>query len=108
MPIVTFNQREEAYLAQVRGITHNCLYNRSSTNVFWRSLSGKIVTGDSGNPAFMLIGNESILLYCLQSGGIGYGPSVFHSRKEIQKAMDELSPGYKLEEFDFSRLTDRK
>ena len=28
-------------------------------------------------------------------------------RREIQAAMDELCPGYKLEEFDFSRLIDR-
>lgn len=60
--------------------------------------------GDSGNPAFLLIGNERVLLYCLTSGGCGCGPLLHIRRKEIQKTMDELCPGYTLECFDFSKL----
>ena len=108
LPIVTFNQREQVFLSECRSITTNSISNMASTNAAWKALGGRIVTGDSGNPAFLLIGNEPILLYCLYTGGVGHGPSVFRYRKEIQKAMDELCPGYKLEEFDFSRLTDRK
>ncbi|MCQ2395430.1 MAG: hypothetical protein MJ249_14200 [Kiritimatiellae bacterium] len=108
LPIVTFNQREQAFLSECRGIASNAVLNIASTNVNWKALGGKIVTGDSGNPAFLLVGNEPILLYCLFSGGVGHGPAVHWRRREIQKAMDELCPGYKLEEFDFSRLVDRK
>ena len=104
LPIVTFNQREQALLSECRGITSNFVSNAASTNANWKTLGGKIVVGDSGNPAFLLIGNERILLYCLFSGGAGHGPSVFGWRKEIQKVMDELCPGYKLESFDFSKL----
>ena len=104
LPIVTFNQREQAFLSECRGITSNSVSNVASTNAVWKSLGGKIVTGDSGNPAFLLIGNEPILLYCLYSGGVGHGPAIHRYRKEIQKAMDELCPGYKLEEFDFKVL----
>ena len=101
LPIVTFNQHEQALLSECRGITSNSVSNVASTNSSWKALGGKIVTGDSGNPAFLLLGNEPILLYCLHTGGVGNGPSVFRWRREIQKAMDELCPGYKLEEFDF-------
>ena len=101
LPIVTFNQREQVFLSECCVITSNSASNVASTNSSWKALGGKIVTGDSGNPAFLLIGNEPILLYCLHTGGVGNGPSVFRWRKEIQKAMDELCPGYKLEEFDF-------
>lgn len=104
LPIVTFNQREDALLSECRGITSNSVSNVASTNSSWKALGGKIVTGDSGNPAFLLIGNEPILLYCLFSGGVGHGPSVFRYRKEIQKTMDELCPGYKLETFDFETV----
>ena len=60
-------------------------------------------TDDSGNPAFLLVGNEPILLYCLYSGGVGHGPAIHLYAKEVQKAMDELCPSYKLESFDFSK-----
>lgn len=104
LPIVTFNQREQAYLSQVRSITTNSVSNVAATNAMWKALGGKIIVGDSGDPAFLLIGNEPILLYCLFGGGVGHGPSVFRWRKEIQKVMDELCPGYKLEEFVFKSV----
>ena len=104
LPIVTFNQREQAYLSECRGITTNSISNMASTNAAWKALGGRIVTGDSGNPAFLLIGNEPILLYCLHTGGVGHGPAIHRYRREIQKAMDELCSGYKLEEFDFKAL----
>ena len=104
LPIVTFNQREQAFLSECRGITTNSIANVASTNADWKALGGRIVVGDSGNPAFLLIGNEPILLYCLQSGGVGHGPALHRYRREIQRAMDDLCPGYTLESFSFSKL----
>ena len=104
LPIVTFNQGERAFLSECRGITTNRVMNGASTNANWKALGDKIVVGDSGNPAFLLIGKEPILLYCLLSGGVGHGPAIHCHRREIQKAMDELYPGYKLESFDFDTL----
>ena len=108
LPIVTFNQREQVFLSECRSIASNYLSNAASTNAAWKALGGKIVTGDSGNPAFLLIGREPILVYCLLSGGVGHGPAIHSYRHEIQKAMDELSPGYTLEVFDFSRVKNEK
>ena len=107
LPIVTFNQREQVLLSRLNIISSNDVSNVFETDARRMMFGGKMVTGDSGNPAFLLIGNEAILLYCLYSGGAGNGPSIFHSRKEIQKAMDELCPGYRLEEFDFKALNGR-
>ena len=104
LPIVTFNQNERVYLSECRGITTNSIANVASTNANWKAFGGKIVTGDSGNPAFLLIGNEPILLYCLHTGGVGHGPAIHRYRREIQKAMDELCSGYKLEPFDFEKV----
>ena len=104
LPIVTFNQKEQMLLSEVRSIKTNFVFNAASTNATRKAFGGKMVVGDSGNPAFLLIGNEAILLYCLHTGGVGHGPFVFHYRKEIQKAMDELCPGYTLETFDFEKV----
>ena len=88
--------------ALTRSITTNGVSNVASTNANWKALGGKIVAGDSGNPAFLLIGNEPVLLYCLLSGGVGHGPALHRYRREIQAAMGALCPGYRLESFDLS------
>lgn len=109
LPVVTFNRKEQAFLTQIQTICQDgmagCpLLTMESTNQSWKAFGEKLVPGDSGDPAFLLIGNEAILLYCIYSGGKGSGPSVFHYRKEVQSLMDELCPGYKLERFDFGRI----
>ena len=103
LPVVTFNQKEQAFLSELKSVTTKSVSGVASTNSSWRALGGKIIVGDSGDPAFLLIGSEPILLYCLHTGGVGHGPAIHSYRREVQKAMDELCPGYKLEEFDFSK-----
>ena len=97
-------ERDQAVLSQANSICSNRVWHVAATNAGWKALSGKIVGGDSGDPAFLLIGDEPILLYCLHYGGVGSGPPLHHHRKEIQKAMDDLCPGYKLEMFNFRKV----
>lgn len=103
LPVITFNQSEEALLMETSLILRDRI-------IAWpgredrKNFRKMVVGGDSGNPAFLLIGNEPILLYCLKTGVCGGGPAIHRYRKEIQQAMDELYPGYKLEEFDFKSL----
>lgn len=108
LPVATFNQREEVFLTSLKAISTNEVARGQgcypSADGVQAALRKPIVGGDSGNPAFLLIGNEPILLYCLRSGGCGSGPAIHHYRREIQKAMDDLCPGYKLETFDFRKV----
>lgn len=112
LPIATFNKREELTVSDWRP---------PPTNVVWYAARGKeptdarrfafrcwAVPGDSGNPAFFIAGREPILLYTLQGGMYGAGSSMHVFRREIQAAMDELCPGYKLEVFDFSQVKNEK
>lgn len=108
LPVVTFNQREEAILTELNGISTNRVElwqgSHQPTIKEHAAFRKPLVGGDSGNPAFLLIGKELILLYCLKNGNCGGGPSIYRQRKEIQKAMDELCPGYVLEAFDFKSV----
>ena len=108
LPCVTLNQNECALLTEMRSIvTHGFGLTTMSfepSDAHRRRFRRPIVVGDSGSPAFLLIGNELILLHCCHHGGCGSGPAVHLYAKEIQKAMDELCPGYKLESFDFENL----
>ncbi len=49
---------------------------------YWR----KLVTGDSGNPAFVLRGGELLLLTTFTSGGSGSGP--FYGDPKVRAALD--------------------
>lgn len=108
LPMVTFNQKEEASVTEMGFIPADrdpkILWSHMTTNETRSAHRRLLVAGDSGNPAFLIVGNEPILLYCLLGGGSGTGSSLFFYRREIQVAMDELCPGYKLEAFDFSRI----
>lgn len=109
MPIVTFNRHEQLLLTDMTYTSTNVVAEKwlgsyISTNQMWKPFRERIVGGDSGNQAFLLVGDQPILLYCLKMGGSGSGPSLLFYRREIQQAMDDLCPGYKLEAFDFSTL----
>ena len=108
LPVVTFNQREEAVVAELFSIKTNSVFRLiDSHKPFMKTKERKnycrdIVGGDSGNPAFLIFQNEPLLLYCLK--GPNSGPGLHLYRREIQAAMDELCPGYKLETFDFEKV----
>lgn len=113
LPSVIFNQREELLLSQLGPALTNMVPRRAMSGVkpqnpSWSKFRKMVVVGDSGNPAFLLVGDNPILTHCAQCAGSGGGPPLHCYRKEVQAVMDELCPGYKLEEFDFTRLTDRK
>lgn len=108
LPIVTLTRKERAVLAEANRIPTNgapaAVRVRKPRSAARERLREEIVGGDSGNPAFLLVGRDLILLYCLHHGGVGSGPWLHMHRHEIQAAMDDLSPGYKLEEFDFTKV----
>lgn len=108
-PAITFNQHEQALFSELTCWTNSAAYlhafsNREPGNPNWKRFRTPLISGDSGNPAFMLYNGKPILLYCLLTGGVGHGPFIHEHRKEIQRAMDELCPGYRLEEFSLSGM----
>lgn len=60
--------------------------------------SKKLISGDSGNPSFIISGNELVLIETHTFGGAGSGP--FYGSPTIQKTLQsiikQMSPGYKL------------
>lgn len=108
MPVVTFNQNEEAVLCETYSIATNMTTRwqvcRESEDERKKRYFKTMIMGDSGNPAFLLIADQAILVYCVKTGGVGSGPAIHLYRKEIQSVMDELCPGYKLETFDFASI----
>lgn len=74
----------------------------SPTDVTRLGFYESIIGGDSGNPAFLIIDNQLVLLTVWTYGGGGSGTSVRACKNEINAAMTALGGGYQLTEVDLS------
>lgn len=107
LPVGIFTQQEKMYLAELNSLpTDGPRWSHTRCRIpkspLWCRFRGRLIGGDSGNPAFLILGNEAILLYCATGGWSTSGPGLHNYAREIQAAMDTLCPGYKLQYFDFS------
>ena len=91
------DQHRRLFFHRVRAIAGSGLgfaYDKSGKHGW----SKKLVSGDSGNPAFLIAGNDLILIETHSTGGPGAGP--YYGNPELQKALQKtitaLSPGYRL------------
>lgn len=108
LPIATFNRQEKLFLTAAGAIPTSRSPNAYAHSLIparkeFQNHRERIVVGDSGNPAFLLLNGEPVLLYCLHYGGCGAGPALHLYAFEIQRIMDELCPGYRLEFYRFKR-----
>ncbi len=58
--------------------------------------SKKLIKGDSGNPSFLISGNELVLVETHSTGNAGAGPfyGSMELQEKLQAAITELAPGY--------------
>jgi hypothetical protein len=64
-----------------------------------------IIRFDSGNPVFILINGQPILLTVWTRGGPGIGTSVTAFKADINQLMSDLGGGYQLTEVDLTGFT---
>ena len=104
LPTLHFDYSEHAVVANLETISRNvngCRPVMASREKFFE----EIVQGDSGDPKFLVLGNQVVFLCEIQTFGkdrSGAGPSLVDYYAEIQMIMDSLCPGYGLRQFDFS------
>lgn len=60
------------------------------------------ITGDSGNPVFMVIDNQLVLLFVFTYGGAGSGTSISYHYDSINKLMRDMGSNYQLTEIDLT------
>jgi len=115
LPVASFNQKEELPVMDLVELKPNLpefpnykfISSRKPRNNQRIAFHKYIQGGDSGNPVFLILNGEPVLIYTLSGPGNGSGPAVHLFRHDIQRVMDELCPGYKLEEFDFNKARDK-
>ena len=64
-----------------------------------------LVDGDSGNPAFLIINNQLVILTAWHFGGAGAGPNFANYRSSINTVMTSLGGGYQTTEIDLSSFS---
>ena len=113
LPIVRLDQEEKA-------IVSNLATLRSSSLIVAEILPHKqnevlyfegVVSGDSGDPQFLVYGDCPVILGALTSyvaNHAGSGPFYTFHRDKIQQAMDELCRGYLLKTFNLENLNKLK
>lgn len=111
LPVVQFDYEEKAVVAELSQPLGSYAHTRRPLNSIREAFFENTYVGDSGNPIFLLINDELVLLGATHTGG-GYvsegvydgvgAPFVTYYAEQIQAAMDNLEPGYSLQYIDLS------
>lgn len=112
LPALCLDYEEKALITDVRRFSTYVSFTRPALESRRAYYESKI-TGDSGNPALLLLnsvggGTELVLSNVWTFGGAGSGVSVYENKAEINQIMSELEAqngfdhGYQLTEYDFS------
>jgi hypothetical protein len=103
---VVTDQHRKAFVHEISSVSGNGLsFRHPATSRISSHLTKNLVTGDSGNPSFLLVGGELVLIETHTTGGPGAGPflsapPVFTA---INRAMSKLGGGHQLQTVPLAR-----
>lgn len=101
LPILTLDQEEKALVSHINSINSNGFVTTSKpiSEVELNLYEDKI-SGDSGNPMFLLYGDNPILISHLRYGGSGAGPSYVYYYQQIVDTIAYLGGANFINVFD--------
>lgn len=102
VPVMCLNQTERASIAALRSL------GASFVNAYppaYAAYYGEIIRFDSGNPVFLVINGQPVLVGVFTTGGAGGGSFVSHYTNAVNAAMTSLGGGYQLTPVDLSGFT---
>lgn len=122
LPVLRFDKNEQSIVCEISkvlpseahyktGIREQSVSTSTPSKEFRQPFYIHTHGGDSGNPLFVVVGNDIVLLGAFHGGiyepdgitvKVGQCPFVTYYAAEIQSAMDYLIQGYTLQYFDCS------
>lgn len=103
IPCLGLDQEEKALITGLSMLNSRAIFNPLKDESY-KPFFENIIAGDSGNPAFMIVDNQLVLLTVWTFGYGGSGTSIVHQKNEINKMMKDLGGDYQLTEIDFSHF----
>ncbi len=112
LPSVRLDQEEKATVGDVRSVADlvksmfRATFDVPAASARAALYEG-LVNNDSGNPAFLILAGEPVILTVWTGAGAGIGTSVVALKSDIDSIMADLSIGYQMEEaclFEFTLL----
>jgi len=114
LPTLRLDKEEKALVGDLFSINHSVGGNHFTSfmtplDATRLSFYEGLIPGDSGNPVFLLLSGQPILLTIWTGGGAGTGTSLVAFTNDINQLMSDLGGGYQLTTFDmppeFSEIT---
>ena len=107
LPLVNLDQEEKAIIQEADSMdaANGFVYGREPRDSRRAQFYEPLISGDSGNPRFLLIGDRLVLLNVTYSGQGGGGSQLTRFAGEMEDAMNELSGTngvYRLQRIDLS------
>lgn len=102
IPAVVLDQQDNAIVADVASASGSLFLLSYPTDQRRLLFSEQIVTGDSGNPVFVVIGGQAAIIGTLTFGGPGSGTLVSGQMQSINSMMSSLGGGYQLTTVDLT------
>jgi len=102
LPMLHLDQQEKALVRDMRNVPVGNLKvsHKTPTDPVRLQYSEELIGGDSGNPAFVLVGAELVVV--LTHYTAINGPFYTEIRAQVNQAMTQLGGGYQLTEIDLS------
>jgi hypothetical protein len=108
IPCLLLDQEEKALIADGNLLTSTYTNYQYPTNSKRLEFSENVIGGDSGNPSFLIINNQLVLLTVFTYGGPGQGTSITPQRTIINQMIRDIdteagiNTGYSLTDIDLS------
>lgn len=96
-PVIVSDQNRKLFIHLIAGVSGGMIAFKHDTTER-QGWSKKLVTGDSGNPSFVIVGNELVLVETHTTGGAGAGPYYGDPavQSSIRAAVAKLDPAYSI------------
>jgi len=104
LPGLVLDQEEKALISELYSLSTIAKFSTPS-NSTRLAFFENIITGDSGNPAFLIIDDEIVIITVWTGGGGGVGTNILFHKNAINTMMAILGGGYSLTEIDLSTFT---
>jgi hypothetical protein len=96
-PVIVSDQNRNLFVHLIDGVGMGLIAFRHDTSES-HGWSKQLVVGDSGNPSFVIVGNELVLVETHTTGGAGAGPYYGDPtvQQSVRQAVQKLDPAYSI------------